>query len=75
MNNKELVQELLAIKDPETLMRKIHGLDPRTVSAIMDNEELLTYVGHIVHSNPEIREKIHTEYDRPEYHEPSKIKE
>lgn len=63
MNNKELVKELLAIKDPETLMRKVYALDPRTVSTIMDNDELLTYVGHIVHSNPEIKNKIHEELD------------
>jgi hypothetical protein len=67
MHNKELVTQLLSIKDPETLMRKVHSLPARKVSVLMFDDELVARVGKIIYHNPEIREKIEQENDRPEY--------
>jgi len=70
MHNKELVKELLSIKDPETLMRRVHSLPATKVSALMFDDEFVTYVGKIIRHNPEIVEKITQENDKPEYHMP-----
>ena len=64
MHNKELVKELLSIKDPETLMRTVHSLPATKVSALMFDDEFVTYVGRIVHHNREIVEKINHESDK-----------
>ena len=61
MHNKELVKELLSIKDPETLMRRVHSLPATKVSVLMFDDEFVTYVGKIIHHNPEIVEKINQE--------------
>jgi hypothetical protein len=61
MNNKELVKELLAIKDPETLLRTIHEMPPLKLSALTYSDELIEHVGKAITNNPEIREKIQSE--------------
>jgi len=61
MHNKELVKELLSIKDPETLLRKIHSLPSRKVSVLMLDDELVAYAGRIIHNNREITKKIYEE--------------
>ena len=61
MNNEELVKELLTEKDPETLLRKVHGLSPKTISDLFsasENDELLEYIARTMQDNPEIRKKI-----------------
>lgn len=68
MHNKQLLKEILAEKDPETLMRKVCSLSVRKVSVLSYSDEFLVHVSRITRNNPEIREKLRKEYDRPEYH-------
>jgi hypothetical protein len=61
MDKNQLAKELLAEKDPETLLRKVHVLDPKIISALFStskNDELLGYVARTIRDNPEIRNKI-----------------
>jgi hypothetical protein len=64
MNNEELVKELTSIKDPETLIRRGHHLDPKILSKLIgvgEDDTLLNYVVKAIINNPEITKKIKSE--------------
>jgi len=61
MDNKELMRELLAEKDPETLLRRVHSLDPKILSTLIGvsgHNELISHIAKTMRDNPEIRKKI-----------------
>lgn len=58
MNNEKLVKEMLLIKDPETFIKKLHGMSPKNVAMLGNSYEFVEYAGKIIKNNPEIRAKV-----------------
>ena len=61
MHNKELLKEILAEKDPETLIRKVRNLPVRKVSALSYSDEFVAHVGGASSKHPEIKNRIQNE--------------
>src|SRR5579863_609963 len=64
MNNiDQLVKELLAEKDPETLLRRVRNLAPIEVFEATKNDECLRHVAKAIRDNPELKNKLQDEAD------------
>lgn len=61
MDTEQLVKELLAEKDPYTLLTKASRLTAVEAAECMKNDDCLFYVFKVIKDNPEIKQRVQEE--------------